>query len=426
MNKILAVLKREYLTRVKKKSFVIFTILGPLLMALLMGLPSVMMMLSPSVQQNLALIDLHGGFAGPLESALAEYTLDDDRPRYLVERIAPGDGGATADRQALNQRVLEGSLDAYLVVNRNFDEEGGIKYFARNIGFNEQQRMDDALYKVVLDLRLEVSDSGLDRDELRQLTRGVEMSVVEVTKTGAEEEKSEGARLISFLVNYLLMFLFYMMFILWGVNIMRGIIEEKSSRIVEVLLSSVTPFQLMVGKVAGLALVGLTQMVVYAISGAAFLVFGSSQQTLGPLLKGLSPAMFGYMLLFFILGYFLYATLYAAVGAVCNTDQEAQQAQFPILILIMLPTFTSFFFINNPTSMAAQIVSLIPFFTPFIMFIRINTVMPAFWQIALSVVLLIGANVAMLWLAGKIFRVGILMYGKRPGPMEIVRWVRRS
>jgi len=426
MNKILAVIKREYVTRVKKKSFVIFTFLGPILMALLMGLPSVMMMVSPEVQQQLALVDTHGGFAEPFDAALADYTLGDDRPRYLLETVAPGDDGLTATRQRLNERVLDGTLDAYLVVDRKFDKEGGIKYFARNIGFNEQQRIDGALYKVALDLRLAASDSGLDRDELRQLTRGIEMSVVEVTKTGAEEEKSEEARVIRFAVNYLFMFLFYLMFILWGVNIMRGIIEEKSSRIVEVLLSSVTPFQLMTGKVVGIALVGLTQMVVYAVSGAVFLFIGSKQATLGPLLEGLSPAMFGYMILFFILGYFLYAALYAAVGAVCNTDQEAQQAQFPIIALIMLPTFTSFFFINNPTSMAAQVVSLIPFFTPFIMFIRINTVMPAFWQIALSIILLIGANIGMMWLVGKVFRVGILMYGKRPGPMEILRWIRRS
>jgi len=254
----------------------------------------------------------------------------------------------------------------------------------------------------------------------------VEMSVVEVTKGGQEEEKSEEARVIRFAVNYLFMFLFYMMFILWGNNIMRGVIEEKSTRIVEVLLSSVTPFQLMMGKVVGIALVGLTQMGVYALSGVAFLVYGSSQEALGPLLEGLSPAMFGYMVLFYILGYFLFAALYAAVGAVCNTDQEAQQAQMPVIMLLIVPLTTIFYFINNPTSLAAQIVSLIPFFTPFIMMVRINTVTPAFWQIALSIVMLVGTNVVMIWLVGKIFRVGILMYGKRPGPMEILRWIRRS
>jgi ABC-2 type transport system permease protein len=426
MNKILAVLKREYLTRVKKKSFVIFTILGPVLMALLMGLPSVMMMLSPSVQQQLALVDLHGGFAGPLEEALSESTLDDGRSRYLLEKVDPGEEGPTAARQELNQRVLDGTLDAYLVVEQEFDEEDGIRYFARNISFNEQQRMDNALYKTALDLRLADSDSGLDRDELRHLTRGIEMSVVEVAEGGEEQVQSEGARVVSFAVNYIFIFLFYMMFVLWGVAIMRGVIEEKSSRIIEVLLSSVTPFQLMMGKVVGISLVGLTQMTVYALSGVGFLLYGSSQGTLGPLLEGLSPAMFGYMILFYVLGYFLYATLYAAVGAVCNTEQEAQQAQTPVILLLIIPLSTVFFFINNPTSMVAQVVSLIPFFTPFIMMVRINTVTPAFWQIALSIVLLIGANVGMIWLVGKIFRVGILMYGKRPGPMEILRWLRRS
>ncbi len=426
MNKILAILRREYLIRVKKKSFVIFTILGPVLMALLMGLPSVMMMLSPEIQQQLALVDLNGHFAGPLSEALADITLSDERPRYVLQTVVPGDEGPSAARQELNQRVLDGTLDAYLVVEDEFDEEGGIRYFARNISFNEQQRMDSALYKVVLDLRLAASDSGLDSDELQQLTRKIEMNVVEVAEGGEETEKSEEARVIGFVVNYIFIFLFYMMFVLWGVAIMRGVIEEKSSRIVEVLLSSVTPFQLMMGKVVGIALVGLTQMSVYALSGAAFLFYGSSQETLGPLLEGLSLSMFGYMILFYVLGYFLYATLYAAVGAVCNTDQEAQQAQMPIILILMAVISTVFFFINNPTSMAAQVVSLIPFFTPFIMLVRINTVTPAFWQIALSIVLLIGTNVVMIWLVGKIFRVGILMYGKRPGPLEILRWLRRS
>jgi ABC-2 type transport system permease protein len=426
MNRILAILKREYLTRVKKKSFVIFTILGPVLMALLMGLPTVMMMLSPDVQQKLAMVDKHGGFAGPFDRALADFTLGDDRPRYLLERIEPGAGDLEEIRRTLNQRVLDGALDAYLVVNQEYDEEGGIKYFARSISFNEQQRMDGALYKVVLDLRLAASDSGLDSDALKNLTREAELSVVEVTEGGEEKEKSEEARLIGFFVNYAFIFLFYLMFVLWGVAIMRGVIEEKSSRIVEVLLSSVTPFQLMMGKVVGISLVSLTQMIVYALSGAAFFIYGSSHQTLRPLLEGLSLSMFGYMILFFVLGYFLYATLYAAVGAICNTDQEAQQAQMPIILLLVAVITTVFFFINNPTSMAAQVVSLIPFFTPFIMMVRTNTVTPPFWQIALSVVLLIGTNVLMVWLAGKIFRVGILMYGKRPGPLEILRWMRRS
>jgi len=426
MNKILAVLRREYLIRVKKKSFVIFTILGPVLMALLMGLPTVMMMLSPDVQQQLALVDLHGGIQKPLEEVLSEITLGDERPRYLLEPVELGDEGLTAIRQELNQRVLDGSLDAYLVVDREFEEEGGIRYFARSISFNEQQRMDGAIYKVVLDLRLATSDSGLDSDELHQLTRGIELSVVEVVEGGGEKEQSEEARVINFAVNYVFMILFYMMFILWGVTIMRGVIEEKSSRIVEVLLSSVTPFQLMMGKVVGIALVGLTQMTVYAMSGVAFLIYGSSQEKLGPLLEGISLSIFAYMILFYILGYFLYASLYAAVGAVCNTEQEAQQAQMPVILMLIVPLSTVFFFINNPTSMVAQVVSLIPFFTPFIMMVRINTVTPAFWQIALSIVLLIGTNVAVIWLVGKIFRVGILMYGKRPGPMEILRWMRRS
>ncbi|MDH5715733.1 MAG: ABC transporter permease, partial [Candidatus Aminicenantes bacterium] len=196
----------------------------------------------------------------------------------------------------------------------------------------------------------------------------------------------------------------------------------------EVLLSSVTPFQLMFGKIMGIGAVGLTQ---YFIWGAVILGIGSFGQSFAAQMGSelgqieiLSPATIFFFIIFFILGWLLFATMYAAVGAICNTDQEAQQAQFPIIIFLVLPLLLMMYIVGNPNSGLTTVLSLIPFFTPMLMFMRINLVMPPVWQIGLSIALLVVAILLMIKLVAKIFRIGILMYGKRPSLVEIVTWMK--
>ncbi len=211
---------------------------------------------------------------------------------------------------------------------------------------------------------------------------------------------------------------------------MRGVIEEKSSRVVEVIVSAIKPFHLMAGKVLGVGGVGLTQFLIWSLLVGGGSLYGRnlvSSFTVGGdsiTLPGMPLSLLFFFVLFFLLGYFLYATLYAGVGAMVNSDEEAQHLQLPLVALLIIPFMLMFHVIGNPNSGIAVLLSFIPFFTPIIMFMRIAVQTPPLWQILLSLILLGLSIGAMVWVVGKIYRVGILMYGKRPNLPELVKWFR--
>ena len=218
----------------------------------------------------------------------------------------------------------------------------------------------------------------------------------------------------------------YISILVYGLYVMRGVLEEKQSRIIEVLLSSVKPFQLMLGKVTGIGLVSLTQVTIWvasmftisSIAAGQAIAFGDFKIPRIPL------SMVLYMLLFMILGYFLYSTLYAMVGAIVSSEEDGQQMQMPITILLVLPYILSSFVLSKPDSTTSIILSMIPFFSPILMFMRITVQQPPWWQIALSIGLLIATIFGAIWVAAKIYRVGVLMYGKRPSLPELVKWLK--
>jgi ABC-2 type transport system permease protein len=213
------------------------------------------------------------------------------------------------------------------------------------------------------------------------------------------------------------------------------VLDEKTSRIVEVIISSLRPWQLMLGKILGVGAVGLTQLAVWAgvlviglrIAPGALLAARPELAQLSQLRAAIpGPSFFVYFMVFFLGGYFIYSALYAAVGAMCNSEDEAQQAQFPFMLLILTPVFTLVGVIESPSSTASVVLSLVPFFSPFLMFARAAGGAAPAWQVGLSVVLMALTVIAVAWLAGRIYRVGILMTGKRPTPRELVRWIREA
>jgi ABC-2 type transport system permease protein len=276
----------------------------------------------------------------------------------------------------------------------------------------------------VIGLRLERSNLSLEREKLEILLAPIELESFQVAAGG--EARKKGFR-EAYFGTFTFVMILYMALLLYGVAVMRGILEEKSNRIMEVLLGSLSPQQLMTGKILGIGLVGLTQMAIYAATaGVARLYIAASPlaSDWSGVVDTLSPLRMLYFLIFFVLGYFLYTSLFAAVGAVCNSEQEAQNLQTPVVMCLVIPMVATFFFVANPDSTAAVIVSLIPLFAPMVMFMRICVLTPPFWQIALSIALLLGT----IWLlfrgVARVFRIGVLMYGKRPTVPEILRWAR--
>jgi ABC-2 type transport system permease protein len=424
MGKVWAVIRREYRDRIRKKSFWIGTLIFPLAMGLLIFGQFGLMMLKTGEQRRLAVIDATGQIGQPFRDGLQEHELRDGRPEYLVELVDPR-GDIEGARDLLEPRIANGELYALIAIGDDLGARENFRFYGRNVGdVMAVETIEDELRDAVVGLRLARSDLGIDRDQLDSIMAPVRFETFQVSKGG--ETKRKGF-IEAYFGTFAFVMILYMALLLYGVAVMRGILEEKSNRIMEVLLGSLTPGQLMTGKIIGIGLVGLTQMAVYAATAGALRLYVMTQAIEADWTSALDAfslwKMF-YFMLYFLLGYFMYTALFAAVGAVCNSEQEAQNLQGPLIMCLVIPMVATFFFVANPDSTIAVVVSLIPLFTPMVMFMRISVLTPPFWQIALSVVIMLFT----IWLffrgVARIFRIGILMYGKRPSLGEIWRWAR--
>ena len=421
MKKILSVIKREYIQIVRTKGFIIGTILGPVLMAALIFVPILVSVLSVGEQERIAVVDETQEIFMDLDKRL-DRKLKDGRRKYLLEKYRIN-ADTNALKEELNQKVLSNAITAYLYIPKMILDGGEAEYVSQHVSdFNKIEDISGVLNRVIIEKRLRTE--GLDPAKIAQYIRRVGLRTIKMTKRGAEEDTGG-----TFLYSYLLVLILYITLFFYGAIIMRGVIEEKSSRVVEIVLSSLRPFQLMVGKIFGIAAVGFTQYTIWALFG-----FGASRYGKSYLashvpasdfsLPSIPVYVFIYFVLFFVLGYFLYGTLYAAIGSMVNTEKEAQQLLFPVTMFLVVPMLLMMFVIRAPNSTLSVVLSLIPFFAPVLMLLRICVLTPPVIQVAGSIVIMMLTILLMIWLTAKIYRVGILMYGKPPRLKEIAKWLR--
>jgi ABC-2 type transport system permease protein len=269
-----------------------------------------------------------------------------------------------------------------------------------------------------------------DAESARALLDGGEVEYQSLGGEGGAESDRDAALAVGFAGAFML----YMTLLIYGIQVMRAVLEEKTTSIVEVIISAVRPGQLMLGKILGVGAVGLTQLGIWVLSGLLLLTFGlpyalavrpelaEIQDTLDVIPQAGALALF---VVFFVLGYFLFSSLYAAVAAMCSSEEDAQQTQIPVMILLVIPMLVLAPIIQDPHGTLATSLSLVPFFAPILMFPRFMAGAPL-WQVGVSLLLMVAAIVVLAWVAGRIYRVGILMQGKRPTLPEIVRWVREA
>jgi len=419
MDKLKAIIKREYLTRVRSKGFIIGTILSPLVMSSFILVPYFIGRSAGPDKYQIAVLDQSGDdrLFESLERALAPAR--PRQPRYELQReTINSQEELEARQQSLSQRTAEKQLDGYLILPPEALRQDEIKFYAKNAsGFSNRARLRDAINKAISERRILLE--GLDAGRIRELTRGVELTVVN------ERGESDRGRVM---LAFILVMLIYLTVLVYGVTVMRGVMEEKQSRIIEVLLASVRPFDLMLGKVIGIGLVGLTQYVVWAVFGVALsaLSAGAAIAVSGFNMPKISVSLMILFIVYYLLGYFLYATLYAMVGAMVSNEDDGQQVQWPITMTFAASFVVSTLAMENPNSVAVIVLSLIPFFGPSLMFLRIALGSAPAWQIAASIGLLVVTIITVVWIAAKIYRVGVLMYGKRPTLPELVRWLKYS
>jgi len=419
MDKLKAIIKREYLTRVRSKGFIIGTILSPLFMSSFILIPLLLGRSTAPDKYQVVALDQSGDALLFNRLKVALSPTKPGQPRYEISREEiNSQEDLESRRQALSQRVADKQLDGYFILPRDALRQEEIKFYAKNAtGFTNRARLEDALRNAISERRIELD--GLDAQRIRNLTKGVELTVVN------ERGESDRGRVM---LAFVLVIFIYITVLLYGVTVMRGVMEEKQSRIIEVLLASVKPFDLMLGKVIGIGLVGLTQYLVWAVSGLAL----SALSAVGAIavagfdMPKVSVSLMIFFMTYYLLGYFLYAALYAMIGAIVSSEDDGQQLLLPVSMTFALSFVLSTLALGNPNGLAVTILSLIPFFGPSVMFLRIALGAAPAWQIAASIILLVVTIIAVTWIAAKIYRVGVLMYGKRPTLPEVAKWLKYS
>ncbi|HJQ22665.1 MAG TPA: ABC transporter permease [Blastocatellia bacterium] len=430
MKKVWAIIKREYIVRVRTRAFVISTIASPLLLLALALLPGLLAARGGG-ERHVTVLDQSGDaqLYDLIKSRLDGASRDDaggGGPRlthYVLERrvVQPDED---VEKVIANDYAAGGKKDedkAYLILPAGIFDSAKPEYRSKNTSDFGLRSLESAISQAVTERKLE--RAGIAGDRAKGITRRVELNTTKLTAEGGAQEDS-GA---SFIIAFIMLFFMYMTVLFYGLFVMRGVIEEKQSRIVEIVVSSVKPEEMMLGKLIGIGLVGLTQIGIWVTSVALLSTVGLSMfASRGIALPHLPLSLLVYFVVFFVLGYFLYATLYALVGATVGSEEEAQQAQFPVTIIIVIPMMIFTTVVANPNGPLAVTLSMIPFFAPTLMMLRIAVINPPLWQILLSMAIMLVTILGAVWLAARIYRVGILMYGKRPSLAELGRWLRYS
>jgi ABC-2 type transport system permease protein len=418
MEKILVIIRREYLQRVRTRAFLIGTILTPALLLVFSLLP-VLVASRGSGPRKIVVLDESG------EQGLFELIKDNVKAAKtggsmeLTRLVVPETENVDEVRKRLEAGPEAASNSGYLVLRRGILDSAKCNYYAQNPSdFVTNETLQHSLTDAVIQGRL--ARAGIDKERSSTMMSAVDLETI---KIGPEGETKESGQ--TFGIAFVMLFFIYMTILMYGISTMRGVIEEKQSRIVEVVVSSVKPFHMLMGKLIGIGLVGLTQYVIWVLSALGLTVVGVSVATrMNFSMPSIPVSLLIYFVLFFILGYFLFATLYALVGSMVSSEDEAQQLQFPVTMLIVAPMTIFWIIVREPNSPLATVISMIPFFAPTLMLMRIAIINPPLWQVLLSILLMIAAIVTVVWIASKIYRITILMYGKKPTLAELGRWLR--
>ncbi|HJU92059.1 MAG TPA: ABC transporter permease [Pyrinomonadaceae bacterium] len=432
MTKFLAVLKREYLQRVRAKMFIVTTIVLPLIMSLFGIVPIIILNIDAGSAMRVAVIDETGKLFEHLHEAMDSDesrqpgNANDQRRRPFGNFVLePVNTNQSADqiRADLEQRLQSRELDGFLLLPKDFLESGQADFFNRNPGDVFSMRtLESALNRAVREQRL--IEAKVDTRTREELFKPVKVQAIKVGATG--QERDTGG---SFALVFGIGFVMYLSILMYGQVILGAVIEEKETRIAEILFSSVKPFTLMMGKLVGVSLVALTQLTIWGIAFSAFALYGVNllaSRGINASIPSVPFSHYIYFGLFFLLGYFIYATIYALVGSMVTTAQEGGQLAMPIILILVVSFYLFFPVSRSPDSPFAFWVSMIPFSAPVAMLVRIVTQTPPFWQIALSLLIGFGSVLVIMWVASRVYRVGMLMYGKRASLPEAWRWARQA
>ena len=435
MNKNGLIIKREYFTRVKKRSFIIMTFLGPILIAAIYIIPILLALHADNEKRTIAVVDQSHWFE-------RQFVSTENQTFIRLDDI---------DIDSTKRLVQQGFFDIALFIPETQLNipSSAVVYSMKQVPITVESHIKEVMKNEIQVQKLLAA--GVDPDILESLKTNINLSVIRMDEEGGEKETFTE---IQFILGLILAVLIYMFIMLFGGQVMQGVSEEKSSRIIEVIVSSVKPFQLMMGKIIGVSLVALTQFVMWILlTGVIYVGFSAAVGITNPeaisqgtvmtqeisntnimdneavqdVLNVVHSIDFGTIIVsfivFFLLGYLLYATMFAAIGSLVDNNTDSQQFTLPVTVPLIIAIISAVYIVNDPDSSLAVWLSMIPFTSPVVMMVRIPFGIPI-WQVVVSVVLLAGTFIGMTWVAAKVYRTGILMYGKKPTYKEIFKWLK--
>ena len=435
--KIWAIIKKEYKAIVKKKTFIISTILTPIIMGGMMFVP-VLLMRMGRVEKKIAVADYSGGIYAKLvefnkkkpttpgtaekkfdvNEAMSKPKLEDGDSKILFQAVNIGQRAPQDLIKEYEAKILNKEIDGLLLIPANVGQTRQASLYAKSISdFSTNQFISSSIRTIISQNLL--LEKQIDPQIVSDATRDIDLETYKVKKEGTTKTSSG----LDYILSLAMMVILFATLIGYGQIIMRSVLEEKNSRVVEILISSTRTTHLFFGKILGIGLAGLTQVAIWILCAMALVSRFSGALDSG-IIGFLTPEIGFYFVIFFTLGFFLYSILFSLVGAAVNTDQEAQQFSAIITWMMLIPYLIGISVTQNPNATLAVVTSLIPLFTPILMFMRITGSMPPPLQIWFSIGATLLTIYLLAWLGAKIFRVGILMYGKKPTIREIFRWLR--
>jgi ABC-2 type transport system permease protein len=440
-SKIMTIISHEYLTKIKSKGFIWSTLLAPLGLLVFIGIIGGMAFLSEtSNTRKIAIVDESG--------LIGEKVVENDTSSYFMSQKSTDE---------LEKEVLAEKLDGYLYIPKNFLDSGRANvYSLGGGGLNFIDKLERRIWKVTRKERL--LKANLTDSVIKKIEQRIDISTNKITETGTEEDYAQ----VFAGLGYALGFIIYMMMMIYGGLVSSSVIEEKSNRIVEVIASSVRPIDIMMGKVVGIGMVGLTQILFWMIIFVGLLLVSGPiissfavdpaqmqdtvaqmQQQMGPMQAGntnevaegfqeaisvimsfVTPGVIAAFIYFFLIGYLIFSTIFAGLGAAVDQQTDANQLQMPITLFAIMPMLLIQFVMSDPDSTLSVVVSLFPLFSPTLMIVRIAATDVPLWQIVSSVLLTLGTFYGILYISAKIYKVGILMYGAKPSFKDLFKWIR--
>lgn len=414
MNKIIAIAKWEFLETVKKKSFIIFMILFPIFIAAMGILPTLLADSEQEAPKPIGVLDETGIYFNALAEKLEEHKLDDGQPKFIVRNLTSPSIDAEKEKDSADALVFSGGIDGYIHIRENDEGEVAASYRNKELGNRDAiDQVEWTLNDVVKEKRFR--DAGFDPELINELIEWVDLGIIQIKEEGGEEEL-DFAKI--FFTSYAFIMLLMLMIVFTGGLLVRSLIEEKSNRIIEILLSSCTSQELLMGKFMGLCVLGLFQITIWSLVGIAAV---GSNLVMMDVFNNV-----GIQLVYFVMGYIFFTSIFVGIGSVVNSEQEAQQFTSYISIILVLPMVLAIQVIQNPSSVIAQVLSYIPITTAPVMILRINVTPPPLWEILLTLAIMVVSIYLVITVTARIFRIGILAYGTKPTLKELKQWVLKG